>query len=151
MENKTKIIIWVGVGVILAAGIGIAIYQATKKKLPPAGTGNGTGTTGTGTGKPPKDKKTPTEILNALIALAALIRTYTDEKFPLRPGMKGPNVKELQDSLRTKWNQLAVGSDGIFGVKTAKALREIGYGKSLVDGVTREDIDNIFDKKPLTT
>ncbi|KKS77435.1 MAG: hypothetical protein UV51_C0007G0033 [Candidatus Woesebacteria bacterium GW2011_GWC1_42_9] len=53
------------------------------------------------------------------------------EGFPLKQGMKGPKVKEMQDALRTKFNQTNVASDGSFGPITKTALGKAGYPSTL--------------------
>ena len=140
MEKGTKIGLIVG-GILLSAGIGTAIYFATKKKVVVAGN---TGNTGGGSGEPPKDNKAA-NILNGILNALSLIKTYTAESFPLKPGMKGNQVKVLQSALRTNFNELGVAKDGIFGIKTAKALKNAGYVDSLVNGVSLADFNNILE------
>lgn len=138
MTTGQKVGIAIG-ALLLAGGVGFGIYAATRKKVevPPANNGN----QGGGTSSPAETNKT-TDTLNKLLNAAALIKSYTVEKFPLRPGMMGPGVKRLQVGLRAM-NQMAVSSDGIFGVKTATALKDTGYVKALINGVTEADLNNI--------
>ena len=146
MTKGQKIGLWIG-GFVLAAGIGIGIYASTRKKVAP---GTGTGGTGSGGGTssgPPKPDSNLTNLLNKAMSIANTIRTYTAEKFPLKPGMKGDKVKSLQMALRVNFNQLSVSNDGLFGFKTAQALKNIGYTNALINGVSFEDFNNILDGK----
>ena len=144
MEKSTKIGLWIG-GLLLAGGIGVGIYASTRKKVvDKTNTGSGPDTGSTTKNKP--DSKAM-EVINKIVNAANLIKTYTTEQFPLKPGMKGPKVKSLQMALRVNFNQLSVANDGFFGAKTAIALRNIGYTDALLNGVSLEDFNNILDGK----
>ena len=74
----------------------------------------------------------------------ALIQSFTAEKFPLRAGMKGENVKNMQRALVNNFNQFKVKQDGIFGVETFKALKEIGYASLIDNTISQDEYQNII-------
>lgn len=138
METGAKIALGIG-GLLLAGGIGYAVYAATRPKtttqLPPPG----------GPNEPPKgggfsiDKIK--DIYGNLVAA-------TKEAFPMRIGMVGPNVKKLQEALKTKFNKTTVIPDGIFGVRTWTALKELGYVTFVLNTLSEEDFNSVVAGKP---
>ncbi len=60
--------------------------------------------------------------------------------FPIAKGTKSANVKAIQDSLRGKFNSLAIVSDGDYGLKTETALNKIGY----YSPISKSDFSNIL-------
>lgn len=142
MEKNTKTILYVVGGLALAGGIGAAIYFGTRDKTETI-TGGDTGG-GAGSATPPSSGSTIQDVLNNAAIIANQVQAFIQEKFPLRAGMKGPNVKLMQDALRTKFNQLAVKSDGLFGVKTFNALKTIGYVTLVNNTVSKDDFDKII-------
>lgn len=138
MENKGLII---GGSIAAALLISGGIYLATRKKTDEIVAVN-TGDHG-GSSAPPKETPIQNALANAQI-IAGLVSAFTAEKFPLRVGMKGPNVKKMQDALRGKFNQLAVKSDGLFGVKTFQALKDIGYATLAQSTIPEETFNKIL-------
>lgn len=145
MTTGQKVGITIG-ALLLAGGIGFGIYAATKKKVvvPPADNGNQGGGGSSGGGSTTSGGNKLTNAISRLIELANIIQSYTAESFPLKPGMRGPNVRAMQDALRGKFNQLNVSSDGMFGVNTAKAVYNIGYSSGYVPSVSQDDFNKII-------
>lgn len=143
MEKGAKIALIVG-GIVVVGGISAAIYFGTRKKVTDTGSGGTGGGSGSGGGSQPGyGGLTLQQIQDALASVASA----TKEKFPLRIGMYGPNIKALQTALRNKFNQLNVASDGIFGIKTATALKNIGYITLLENTIDDEEFLDIIDGK----
>lgn len=130
-------------GVVLATAVGFGIYYATRKPALVVSTGN-TNTGGGSTTAPPKVDPKKKLTLAQILEIIAKIQSYTKESFPLKPGMMGPNVMAMQKALRDKFQQLNVGTDGMFGIKTLQALNEIGYTSYAVNSVSRADFDEIM-------
>lgn len=150
LSTGAKVGIFFGSTIVLA-GIGFGIYHAVKKKTPMGTTtgGNAGGGSGGGSGATTTPTNTGgninlTNLINQVTNGIALIRNYTAESMPLKPGMKGVRIKNMQDALRTKFNQLNIGSDGMFGVNTYKALRATGYLTGVNTSVSQNDYDNIL-------
>lgn len=141
MENK-KIALYVVGGLVLAGGVAAAIYYGTRDKVVETTITNTGG--GGGAVTPPGSGSTLQDVLNNAAIIANQVQAFVQEKFPLRVGMKGPNIKLMQDALRTKFNQLTVKSDGLFGVKTFNALKAIGYVTLVNNTVSKEDFDAIL-------
>ncbi|HRG36892.1 MAG TPA: hypothetical protein PK289_00010 [Bacteroidia bacterium] len=146
MEKKTKIILGGTGGLLLAAGLAIGIYQLTKSKV--VTSGNTGGNAGPGTAPPPPPANSAEEkmlaALNLLLKGYELLKNFVAESFPLRAGMKGENVKKMQQALVNKFNQLKVKQDGIFGVETFKALQAIGYASVIDNTISQEEFNNII-------
>lgn len=150
MEKQTKIILGITGGLLLATGLAFGIYQLTKSKVVAGSGGNGGSGNGGGGSNPPPAPPAGTAEANALNALNlllqgyALIQSFTAEKFPLRAGMKGENVKNMQRALVNNFNQFKVKQDGIFGVETFKALKEIGYASLIDNTISQDEYQNII-------
>lgn len=138
-------------GILLAAGIGFAIYYATRKSATSSAQSPGGSNLGTGnavTNPNPKKEESKKKLsLAQILEIIAKINQYTQESFPLKPGMKGSNVLAMQNALRAKFNQLNVGTDGLFGLKTLMALNEIGYTTYLVQSISKVNFDRIIEGK----
>ena len=138
MEKGTKIAL-IGGGLLLAAGIGYAVYSATKDATnmgdsgfsnnPPVNPPSGTGLN--------VNVQQVKDLFGNLIAA-------TQEKFPMRIGMVGPKVRALQEALKTKFNKTSVATDGIFGVKTWNALKDLGYLTYAVNTLTEADYNKVL-------
>ncbi len=129
---------------IIVTGIGLVIYSKMKAKAPAKDQGgttdSGTSTAGTGNkniDKVVKDINTGVDVFNAL-------KEFTAEKFPLQLGMNGPKIKQMQDAIRNKFNQLTIPSSGIYEFKTLNALKAIGYATLLNNGITEAAFNNIL-------
>lgn len=149
MEKGAKIALVVG-SIIVVGGISAAIYYGTKNKVTTTGGGSG-GTGGTGGGSTPNVNVggmsfNLQDVQDALKSLA----DATKEKFPLRVGMFGPNIKAMQTALRNKFNQLNVASNGVFDLKTATALKNIKYITLLENTIDDEEFLDIIDGKKKT-
>ncbi|MEK6882101.1 MAG: hypothetical protein AABY22_20965, partial [Nanoarchaeota archaeon] len=90
----------------------------------------------TGTGAPP-----PQLTIAQIIAMAA---NYMAESFPLKVGMRGNKVGQMQTALRTKFNELAVASDNWYGIKTYQALKRQKYLTGIQTAVSESDFNNIL-------
>ena len=146
MEKQTKIILGVFGGLILAAGLSFGIYQLPKSKVVTSGGGSGSGPGPDPTpAPPPKDSPEAKALaaLNLLLQGYQQIKAFTAESFPLRAGMKGNRVKEMQANLVAKFNQFNVKQDGIFGVETFKALKNIGYASLLDNTINSQEYSDI--------
>ena len=142
MEKGTKIAL-IGGGLLLAAGIGVAIYAATRSKA-----------TNTNVNQPPPDVSTSPGSgminISTVKDLAGNLIAATQEKFPLRIGMVGQKVKALQEALKTKFGKTNVASDGVFGVKTWTALKDLGYVTFVLNTLTEDDYNKVLAGTPKT-
>lgn len=149
--EKGKLALVVGSGLVLAIGIGVAIYYGTKKNVD-AGSGNTGGGSGGGSGSGSPNVTVGGMSFNLQQVQDALksIGDATKEKFPLRVGMFGPNIKSMQTALRSKFNQLNVASNGVFDLKTATALKNIKYITLLENTIDDDEFLDIIDGKTKT-
>lgn len=143
MEKGAKIAL-IGGGLLLAAGIGVAIYAATRTKTTTIGTEN------VPPGEPPTGSGTGMINIGQVKDLAGNLIQATQEKFPLRIGMAGQKVKALQEALKTKFNKTSVATDGIFGVKTWAALKDLGYVTFVLNTLNEGDYNKVLAGTPKT-
>lgn len=146
--EKGKLALVVGGGLVLAIGIGVAIYYGTKKNVNSGGGANPAGNTGSGS--PNVTVGGMSFNLQQVQDALKSIGDATKEKFPLRVGMFGPNIKSMQNALRNKYNQLNVASNGVFDLKTATALKNIKYITLLENTIDDDEFLDIIDGKPKT-
>ena len=138
MEKK-HIVFIVG-GVIIAGGIGIYLYNKSKIPVtvvpvtPPQGANLGTSNVVT----------QAAAIVNTAIQAGTAINGFTRESFPLKAGMIGPNVKAMQTALKTKFNEVNVSDDGMFGPKTVLALIHKKNATVLDTSVTQDEYNAIL-------
>ena len=146
MEKGTKIVIGVVGGLVLATGLAIAVYQLTKSKVVTNNSGGNNPQPDNGPTPPAKGSaaEQALDALNLLLNGYTEIKAFTAESFPLRAGMKGPNVKLMQSALVNKFNQLHVKQDGIFGVQTFQALKATGYATLIDNTIDKSEFDNII-------
>lgn len=137
MEKGTKIALVTG-GILLAAGIGYAVYSATK-----GATDMGDGGFSNTPPPPPSGSGLNVNVQQVKDLFGNLIAA-TQEKFPLRIGMVGPKVRALQEALKTKFNKTSVATDGIFGVKTWKALKDLGYVTLALNTLSEADYNKVL-------
>jgi hypothetical protein len=148
MEKGAKIGLAIGIGVVVIA-TGVGIYYAMKPSETTSGNlGVGSGSGGgsgsnTGGNSGPFGNIDITKIKD----LAGQLIALTEEKFPMRVGMKGAKVKALQTALRDKFHQLDVATDGIFGIKTWNALKAIGYVTLVNSSLGEGDYNKVLEGK----
>lgn len=65
--------------------------------------------------------------------------------FPIKSGNRGAEVKRLQTALNNKWGA-GLKTDGGFGKLTLAALRSTGYGDSVADEATLQNIEKHISK-----
>lgn len=149
--EKGKLALYVGGGLVVAIGISAAIYYGTKKNVTDGGgnTGGGSGS-GSPNGSPNVTVGGMTFNLQQVQDALKSIGDATKEKFPLRVGMFGPNIKSMQNALRNKYNQLNVASNGVFDLKTATALKNIKYITLLENTIDDNEFLDIIDGKQKT-
>lgn len=149
MDKGAKIALGIVGGLILVGGVSAAIYYGTRKKLDDGNdAGNiGGGGSGGGSGSPSVTVGGMTFNLQQVQDALKSIADATKEKFPLRIGMFGPNIKAMQTALRNKFNQLNVASNGVFDIKTATALKNIKYITLLENTIDDEEFLDIIDGK----
>lgn len=144
METK-HIVLAVG-GVLVAGGIGFYLYNKSKSIAPaivpvtPA-QGSGLGTTNNVTNTPAQQVSAVVNTANQAIAA---VTKFTDESFPLKVGMIGPNVKAMQAALKSKFNEVNVSSDGMYGPKTLLALVHQKYATMLDSKITEDEFKAII-------
>lgn len=136
MEKGTKIALVTG-GILLAAGIGYAVYSATK-----SATDMGDG--GFSNNPPPPPPPNGGFNIQQVKDLFGNLIAATQEKFPLRIGMVGPKVRAMQEALKTKFNKTSVATDGIFGVKTWNALKDLGYVTVALNTLSEADYNKVL-------
>ena len=136
MEKGTKIALVTG-GILLAAGIGYAVYSATKGA---SDMGDG----GFSNTPPPPPPPGGGFNIQQVKDLFGNLVAATQEKFPLRIGMVGPKVRALQEALKTKFDKTSVATDGIFGVKTWNALKDLGYVTLALNTLSEADYNKVL-------
>lgn len=141
MDKGAKIGLIIG-GVVLVGAVGVGIYYATRDKVTTSsGGGNNTGgNTGTGGNSGGGININFDKIKD----LAGQVIALTEEKFPMRVGMKGQKVKDLQSALKNKFGQ-DVKTDGVFGTKTWTALKKIGYVSYINSSLGQESYNKILE------
>lgn len=146
METGAKIGLAVlGIGIAVAAGFGI--YYATQPKGNTAGNAGSGGGLGSGSSGNTGVNLNIDQIKQILGTLA----DATKEKFPLRVGMYGPNIKSMQNALINKFGQTAVKANGIFDIKTATALKNTKYITLLENTIDDNEFLDIIDGVKKTT
>jgi hypothetical protein len=124
-------------GVIIAGGIGVYLYNKSKAVTVAPVINPSAPTQNTPSQQVAAAVNTATQIVSTANAL-------TNESFPLKVGMIGPNVKAMQVALKTKFNELNVSNDGVYGPKTLLALIHQKYASALDSKVTQEEFDAIL-------
>lgn len=133
----------VGIGILIATGVGAGIYFGFIKK-------DAQGKTWAQRLMEPSPKPVSTDptikpvVEQPVTAPPPRPSSPNNESFPLKKGMRGPNVRSLQTAIINKFSiGIAGGADGIFGSKTEAAVKNAGY----TTPVSESDFNDIISGK----